>query len=208
MTAWTFPAWQANTAYLASAVVTPVTVDGTVWRCVTAGTSGNTEPAWPTGSPWTVTDGTVTWWKGTTFRQDVNAGVQATILQPFATANPTLLRKVLTERPQSLATGELPLAWIDQMDETIVHANGVRQRQMGGLRICVADIAPDPEEYSDRANFVVDALLDWLTANFHAASATSIVEPVSVSESDYDEGGTHFTVTAIGCNAYVAEGRN
>lgn len=207
MANWTFPAWAAATAYLAGAVITPVTPDGTVWRCVTAGTSGNAEPTWPTGSPWTVTDGTVTWWKGTTFRQDVNTGVGTTILQAFATANPTLLRKVLTERPQTLS-GELPLAWIDQMDESITHANGVRQRQMDGLVVNIADIAPAPEEFSDRANFVVDALLDWMTANYHSASATSIVEPVSVSERDFDEGGVHYTIVSIGCRAYIGEGRN
>ena len=113
---------------------------------------------------------------------------------------------MLTERPQTL-NGELPMAWIDQMTEQVTHANGVRQRVMTGLTVQVADIAPSAEEYSDRANYLVDALLDWFTANYHAAGAVSIVQPTSVTEVDIDEGGVHFTVVSIGCEAYIAEGR-
>jgi hypothetical protein len=54
--------WAASTAYSLGALVIP-TAGATWWvyECTTAGTSGTTEPAWPTTEGATVTDGTVVW---------------------------------------------------------------------------------------------------------------------------------------------------
>jgi len=54
-------AWAASTAYSAGDVVHPTTLNGYVYECTTAGTSGTTEPTWPTTPGDTVTDGGVTW---------------------------------------------------------------------------------------------------------------------------------------------------
>lgn len=55
-------AWASTTAYTVGEQVEKVSDDGTVWTAIVAGTSGGTEPTWPTsGIGDTVVDGTVTW---------------------------------------------------------------------------------------------------------------------------------------------------
>ena len=44
----------------------PATPNGHIYECTTAGTTGASEPAWPTGSGSTVTDGTAVWTEQTT----------------------------------------------------------------------------------------------------------------------------------------------
>lgn len=57
------PSWAASTAVAASALVRPtvVTGNGLVFRALNAGTTGTTQPVWPTTFGGTVVDGTVTW---------------------------------------------------------------------------------------------------------------------------------------------------
>jgi len=55
------PTWQASTAYSLGDYVTPTTLNNFIYECTTAGTSGTTEPVWPTTDGATVTDGTVEW---------------------------------------------------------------------------------------------------------------------------------------------------
>ena len=53
--------WQASTAYSIGAIVRPTTANGYWYVCDVAGTSGSSQPSWPTTVGATVTDGTVTW---------------------------------------------------------------------------------------------------------------------------------------------------
>ena len=53
--------WTANTAYTVGQMVIPSPPNGSVYRCTAAGTSGATQPNWPTAAGATVPDGTVTW---------------------------------------------------------------------------------------------------------------------------------------------------
>jgi hypothetical protein len=53
--------WAASTAYSEDDYVIPTTPNGYYYRCITAGTSGSSEPIWPTTLGETVSDGTVTW---------------------------------------------------------------------------------------------------------------------------------------------------
>ncbi len=53
--------WQASTSYNVGDYVRPSTDNGYSYECITAGTSGDTEPTWPTNLGDTVTDGTVVW---------------------------------------------------------------------------------------------------------------------------------------------------
>jgi len=55
------PAWMASTAYILDDHVEPTTGNGKFYTCTTAGTSGATEPTWPTTEGDTVTDGTTEW---------------------------------------------------------------------------------------------------------------------------------------------------
>lgn len=53
--------WAATTAYAVGDVVRKVSSNGHLYRCIVAGTSAGSEPAFPTTSGQTVTDNTVTW---------------------------------------------------------------------------------------------------------------------------------------------------
>lgn len=57
------PTWPASTAYTAAttAIVSPTTGNNFYYECTTSGTTGTTEPTWPTTVGNTVTDGTVVW---------------------------------------------------------------------------------------------------------------------------------------------------
>lgn len=57
-----FPdAWTATTAYSLGAYVRPTVANNHVYKCTTAGTSGGSQPTWPTTAGGTVTDGTAVW---------------------------------------------------------------------------------------------------------------------------------------------------
>lgn len=54
------PAWESNHVYIVGDIVRPTTGNSHVYRVTTAGTSGSTEPTWPTSSGATVVNGTAT----------------------------------------------------------------------------------------------------------------------------------------------------
>lgn len=54
-------AWSSTTAYATGYNVRPTAANGLKYICTTAGTSGMTQPTWPTTTGGTVSDGTVTW---------------------------------------------------------------------------------------------------------------------------------------------------
>lgn len=58
--------WTASTAISLNEYVVPVTHNGRVYKCTTAGTTAGTEPTWPTTAGGTVADGTVVWTEQTT----------------------------------------------------------------------------------------------------------------------------------------------
>ncbi len=56
------PAWTTITAYTLGALIQPVSANGFVYKCVSAGTSDVSEPTWPVvGLGSTVVDGTCLW---------------------------------------------------------------------------------------------------------------------------------------------------
>ena len=58
-----YAAWAASTSYAVGAIVRATSVQdfGLVFQCIVAGTSGGSQPAWPTLIDSTTTDGGVTW---------------------------------------------------------------------------------------------------------------------------------------------------
>ena len=54
-------AWVASTAYVLGDMVVPTTLDGNVYVCTTAGTSGASEPTWDTTEGNTTADNTAVW---------------------------------------------------------------------------------------------------------------------------------------------------
>lgn len=205
--------WQANTPYLAGAVVME-TSGLPLWRCTTAGTSGGSEPTWATAAPWTTSDNSVTWTLNTTFREDVRAGMLTT-LGLFKIANPTLIRKIWTVRPESFTLGDLPALVLGNLTESIGGGNGpyqgIRQRTMTGFTVDIVDRSPDNTEAANRADLIVDALMDYLTAAYHMASPTSIVSPIGVTDGEtgaISEGQNLYWYSQVLIfSANVAEGR-
>lgn len=53
--------WAATNPQSLGDIVIPTTANGYSYRCITPGTTGSTQPTWPTTQQATVTDGTVTW---------------------------------------------------------------------------------------------------------------------------------------------------
>ena len=64
--------WATGIAVTTGTYVSPTTLNGHVYVCTTAGTTGSTEPTWPTGIASTVTDGTVTWTEATEYLLGIN----------------------------------------------------------------------------------------------------------------------------------------
>jgi hypothetical protein len=56
-----YVSWPVSTAISLNTVVFPSPLNGYVYKCTTAGTTGSTQPTWPTTAGNTVTDGTVVW---------------------------------------------------------------------------------------------------------------------------------------------------
>jgi lambda family phage minor tail protein L len=58
-----YSAWASTNAYVVGDIVraSALQASGLVFRCTIAGTSGSTQPTWPTDIGSTITDGTVTW---------------------------------------------------------------------------------------------------------------------------------------------------
>lgn len=60
-TAYLAPIWQGSTAYSTGGYARPITSNNYFYECTTAGTSGSSQPTWPTIVGNTVSDGSVVW---------------------------------------------------------------------------------------------------------------------------------------------------
>jgi len=80
-----YTAWASATSYAVGAIVRASTVQdfGLVFRCTTAGTSGATQPAWPTLIDGTVVDGSVTWTAISAVYEDLSVLAPNAIIELF-----------------------------------------------------------------------------------------------------------------------------
>jgi lambda family phage minor tail protein L len=88
-----YTSWASSTAYSVGAVrrATTLQASGLVFQCIDAGTSGSTEPAWPTDIGSTVVDGTVTWKAVSSVYEDLSVLAPSAIIELFElTLNTTL----------------------------------------------------------------------------------------------------------------------
>jgi hypothetical protein len=198
------PAWAANTAYVVGTRVTKVADDNSVWLVETAGTSGNTEPTWPTTAPWTVTDGGVSWGLASSFRRKCVVGIN-TVLTDFVAANPTLVRSVRKSRPKSLTNTDLPCVWLGVRREVVTHGSQIRQTTLT-VPVSVAVPVPDNAEAELLLDDILDGLRDAFTLNYHAASGFAISAQEDADEADEPEGATPYLVNTIAIVNTIGEG--
>ena len=86
-----FTAWAASTSYSVGDIRRAVALvpTGLVFKCTTAGTSGSSEPDWPTDVNGTTTDGGVTWTAVSAVYADLDSLAPDTIIELFE-LRPTL----------------------------------------------------------------------------------------------------------------------
>lgn len=80
-----YASWAATTSYAVGAIVRATAVQdfGLVFRCSTAGTSGSTQPAWPTLIGSTTVDGSVTWTAISAVYEDLSVLAPNAIIELF-----------------------------------------------------------------------------------------------------------------------------
>lgn len=80
-----YAAWTASTAYVVGNIVraTSLQASGLIFRCTTAGTSGATQPAWPTDINSTTVDNTVTWTAISSVYEDLSELAPSAIIELF-----------------------------------------------------------------------------------------------------------------------------
>lgn len=131
------------------------------------------------------------------------------VLQTYATANPTLLRKVYTARPSG--AGEWPFAFIGARNEVQTHSEGVRTRTFSPT-VVVADAYSDNEQTQGALDILQDQLSDAFTAQPHAIGY-GVLEVTRIDDADIslDNGPeriTWYRARTFTFQALVAEGRN
>ena len=137
-----------------------------------------------------------------TYRSDFVAGVAA-VAQTYATANPTLLKKVTTARPAGF--GDTPHAYVGGRPESIIHTSGTRQRTLS-LTLVVVSSEPDTVEVRDRMDDLADALIDAYTAA-HSQVPGCLIEPIGVEDIEDQVGTVSYPGFQITIRALVLEGR-
>ena len=80
-----YTAWQASNSYAVGNIVRATAVQdfGLVFQCTTAGTSGATQPAWPTLIDSTTVDGSVTWTAISAVYEDLSVLAPNAIIELF-----------------------------------------------------------------------------------------------------------------------------
>jgi lambda family phage minor tail protein L len=80
-----YAAWVASNPYTVGAIARATTVQasGLVFRCTVAGTSGATQPAWPTDIGSTIVDGGVTWAAISSVYEDLSVLAPNAIIELF-----------------------------------------------------------------------------------------------------------------------------
>lgn len=132
------------------------------------------------------------------FRSDVTAAL-VTVAQTYATANPTLLRKVLQARPKSFA--ETPVAFVGTRNETMLLPGGdVWQRIIRPVLFVVGDIV-DNIEAAERMDDLADALLAAYVSAPHQVSGSTLLTPTGVEDVELEVGTVSYSGFAISFEA-------
>lgn len=146
----------------------------------------------------------ITHWE--TNRQDLNDALSAMIAS-FQGVVPGVVRKTWSEIPASF-TGEVPLIYLGDITETIVHDAGLRHTLFSGS-LGYVDSAPDNQEANTRANTFADYMRELFTANDHLVSGTGILQQTGLREVAESQGPLRgFMHLVIDFTYTVQEGRD
>jgi len=139
-----------------------------------------------------------------TFRAQFRAGLK-TVLDTVKAANPSALLEVREYPPESYHT---PLAYVEKgVNETLQHTSGVRIRTLRGNIVLVNKLVSN-DQATDEQDVLVDLVLDALTAAPRAASASTLIQPVSVTDTELqDANGNRYAAAVIGVEGVIQEGR-
>jgi hypothetical protein len=139
-----------------------------------------------------------------TFRAQFRAGLK-TVLDTVKSANPSALLEVREYPPESYHT---PLAYVEKgVNETLQHTSGVRIRTLRGNIVLVNKLVSN-DQATDEQDVLVDLVLDALTAAPRAASASTLIQPVSVTDTELsDNNGNRYAAAVIGVEGVIQEGR-
>ena len=137
------------------------------------------------------------------FRADVTAALVA-VAQTYATANPTLLRKVESGRPASFA--ETPIAFVATRAEAVIFGSGIMNRTIRPT-LYVVDSAPDNIEAAERMDALADALLIAYAAAYHQISGSTLLTPMGLEDVELEVGTVSYPGFAITFEALQITGR-
>jgi hypothetical protein len=129
----------------------------------------------------------------TTFRSDVAAGMYG-LITGFIAANPTMLNAGYPARPR--AFGNRPLAFVGPRNESIIHTMSTRQRTMSPTIVLVWAWDDEMEVAAIRDD-VIDAFLDYATANVHAVSNQTVTSPTGVEDVELEMDGAPYPASIV-----------
>lgn len=140
----------------------------------------------------------------TSFRADLRAGCKS-VLDTFKAANPTLLYETYDYPPESYHT---PCAYVEKgVNERLQHTSGVRFRTLT-VNVVIVNKLMSNNQATDEQDALVDGLLDGFTAAPRAASNASLLQPVSVTDTELvDANGNRYAAAVIAVEGVIQEGR-
>lgn len=138
-------------------------------------------------------------------RQTVNDFLDA-IVTGFQAQYPSVVRKFWSEIPATYA-GEVPLVYLGDLTEAIVHDAGLRVTTYTGS-IGYVDVSPDNQEANTRANAFADYFREVFTANARIYPP-GIFQQTGLSEGRASDGPMQgFMHLIVAYQFVIQEGRN
>ena len=112
-----------------------------------------------------------------TFQADCRAA-SAAMLRAYKAASGISLQ-VYEGRPGSINP---PTAFVDRISETIEYVGITLRQRTPRVEIVILHGKFDSKDTADQKDAFVDGFLDWVTANYHAAGANTLVAVTSIED--------------------------
>ncbi|HSY22315.1 MAG TPA: hypothetical protein VK841_09385 [Polyangiaceae bacterium] len=134
--------WAATTAYTTTQFVVPTVANGFYYKCTTGGTSGSSQPTFPTTVGTTVTDGSVTWtcW-GTIVAQNTTTGITlggGVGLETYTNLINTLTNAKYARHAFAANDASSASTWEGSIDSQALITSGIRQHVVVAINTTLA----------------------------------------------------------------------